>query len=280
MMLWWLSRANGLRWPLVSEGLLGVRRFSLLNLGGFILANIFLLLPAVLFYLFFCASLAAGHFSDGFVSLRPSGLVVQARKYVRNDGKTIQLVPMAHIGQGAFYHDVLQSFGTNSVVLMEGVSDRNNLLTNRITYKRVAASLGLTEQQREFKPAAGEWVRADVDVEQFSPETIAFLNLTMRLYMKGVNLESVLPLVEYRPAPGFEQRLFDDLLRKRNRHLLDEIQARLPESGDIIVPWGAAHMPEIARSIQKYGFHLQESQEHHVIRFFGGPGAKLQTNKK
>ena len=38
----------------------------------------------------------------------------------------------------------------------------------------------------------------------------------------------------------------DDLLRKRNRRRLGEIHARLSQWENIIVPWGAAHMPEIA----------------------------------
>jgi hypothetical protein len=66
--------------------------------------------------------------------------------------------------------------------------------------------------------------------------------------------------------PHFEEQLFDDLLRKRNRHLLGEIRARLSEADLIIVPWGVAHMPEIAREIQKLGFRLEETQDLTVIR--------------
>src|SRR5208282_3550763 len=88
--------------------------FSWRNLSVFLLANVFVLLPAVVFYLVVCAALAVDHFSEGFVALRPGGLTVQARKYVRNDGKTIQLFPMSHIADAAFYQKVSQSFPTNS----------------------------------------------------------------------------------------------------------------------------------------------------------------------
>src|ERR1035438_8098802 len=50
-----LYRAQGglkFRWPLVSEGQLGVRRFSWGNLSAFLLINIFGLLPAVIVYVF------------------------------------------------------------------------------------------------------------------------------------------------------------------------------------------------------------------------------------
>ena len=67
----------------------------------------------------------------------------------------------------------------------------------------------------------------------------------MRIHSKGLNVATLVELMEYSPPPGFEKELFDDLLRKRNRHLLDEVKARLPETENIVVPWGAAHMPEI-----------------------------------
>src|SRR5262249_23800932 len=104
--------------------------------------------------------------------------------------------------------------------------------------------------------------------------------LVMRLHAKGISAETVLPLIEFSAPADFEQQLFDDLLRKRNRHLLDEIQSRLPESENLIVPWGAAHMPEIAKEIQKSGFRLEQTQEYTAIRFrsAGNPGKKRDRN--
>ncbi len=255
------------RWPLVPEKQLAARGFSWLNLLVFLLLNAFVLLPAVIVYLVLCAGLAADHFSDGFLKLGPDGLTVQVRKYARNDGKTIQLFPMAHIGDTDFYRKVSQSFPANSIILLEGVTDNQTLLTNRITYKRMAASLGLSEQQKEFKPSQGELVRADVDVEQFATNTIDFLNLVMRIHSKGLNTENVMELVQYSPPPDFQDRLFEDLLRKRNRRLLEEIPSRLSETDNIIVPWGVAHMPGIAKEIQKSGFRLVETRKYVVIRF-------------
>ena len=72
------------------------------------------------------------------------------------------------------------------------------------------------------------------------------------------------------PPAGFEKGLFDDLLRKRNRHLVEEIKARLPSAKSIVVPWGAAHMPEVSREIAKLGFTVAETKEYEAIRFGGG----------
>jgi hypothetical protein len=255
------------RMPLVPEERLNPGGFSWLNLGGFVLVNGVVLLPAVGAYLFFCATLAVGHYSEGFVALHPGGLSVQVRKYVRNDGKSVHLYPMAHVADRNFYQTISQSFPTNSIVLMEGVTDREHLLTNHITYTKMAVTLGLSEQQREFKPIEEQMERADVDVKEFTPNTIGFLNLVMRIHSKGLNAANLMELMSFSPSPGFEKELFDDLLRKRNRHLLDEMKKRLPETENIVVPWGAAHMPEIAHELQKDGFRLEESRDYSVIRF-------------
>jgi uncharacterized protein YbaP (TraB family) len=151
------------------------------------------------------------------------------------------------------------------MVLMEGVSDRKHLLTNGISYKKVAAALGVAEQHEEFMPQ-GKLVRADVDVDQFATNTIRFLNLVMGVHSKGVTAETMLNLSEVSP-PGFEKQLFDDLLTKRNQHVFSEIQARLKQSDHLIVPWGAAHIPGIAREIQDAGFRLQETREFKVVQF-------------
>jgi hypothetical protein len=262
-----VQRGFKFRWPLVPEQRLRPGRFSWLNLSAFLLGNLFLLLPAVIVYLLLCAALAVHHFSDGFVALRPSGFAVQARQYVRADGKTVHLLPLVHIGDPAFYHNLALSLPTNSVILVEGVTDRLNLLTNKISYKRMATSLGLAEQQQEFRPRHGRFVSADVDVEQFDPHTIALLNLVMLIHAQGVNVENLLQLTRFSPPPDLENQLWGDLLGKRNRRLLQELHAQLPAAEHIIVPWGAAHMPGIAKEIQKAGFRLHETQNYLAIPF-------------
>ena len=268
-----------LQWPLVAATRLEARRFSWRNLFVFVLANLFVLIPAVIIYLVLCSALAVNHFSEGFLTLRPGGLTVQVRKYVRSDGKTIQLYPMAHVGDSDFYQKLSRAFPTNSIILMEGVSDERNLITNKVTYKRMATSLGLAEQHEEFNPTQGEMVPADVDVAQFTTNTIGFLNLVMLIHAKGVNPETMLKLMSFSPPPHSEEQLLDDLLRKRNRHLLEELRARLSQTEHIIVPWGVAHMPGIAAEIQKAGFRLDETQEYVVIRFRSAGKETKRTRK-
>ena len=270
--LWLVGWSQGglrFRWLLVPVARLNLRCFSWMNSVGFILANVCLVLPAIIVYLFFCSSLAVDHFTDGFMALRPGGFTMQVRKYVRDDGKVIELFPMSHVADSDFYQHVSRTFPTNSIILMEGVTDSQNLLTNKISYQRMAKSLGLAEQHEAFAPDQGLMVRADVDVSQFSTNTIALLNLVMLIHVKGATPENVAQLLEYSPSPQLEDELIDDLLRNRNQHLLEEIHSHLKQADKIMVPWGVAHMPGVAKGILKEGFHLAETQEYLAISFHG-----------
>src|SRR5205085_11348556 len=137
--------------------------------------NLLILAPAIVVYGAVCSAFAVDHFTDGFLAVRPRGLLVRVKKYVRADGRTIQLIPMIHIGDSQFYQKLSASFPTNSITLMEGVADEKHLLTNGVSYKMVASQLGLAEQQKVFKPQ-GTVIRADVDVAEFSRNTINLLN--------------------------------------------------------------------------------------------------------
>ena len=266
---WLLYALRGeftVHWPLVKSSRLRFRRFSWSNFWAFVLANIFILVPGVLLYFFLCASLAIGHFSEGFMALHMGGLSVQSRTYVRDD-KTIRLFPMSHVADADFYQQISGAFPSNSVVLMEGVTDDQNLITNKISYERMAKSLGLAEQHKQFKPDKGKWVDADVDVSIFSKDTLTILNLVMMIHSQGINPGNLQTLMQFSPSPQIQQELIDDLLHKRNHHLLDQVQVWLPKSDYLMIPWGAAHMPELSHEIQKSGFHLVSSQDYQVIRF-------------
>jgi DNA-binding transcriptional MerR regulator len=95
------------------------------------------------------------------------------------------------------------------------------------------------------------------------------LNIIIFVHVHGVDAGSIRKLIEYPTQPDFQDELFNDLLQKRNQHLLSEIQTYLLQTDHVVVPWGVAHMPEIAREIQKSGFTLNETQDFTVIRFHG-----------
>jgi hypothetical protein len=262
ILLRWLRGEWKPRWPLVPEQRLGARPFTFLNLALFVLLNLCVALPMLGLYLTGCASLAVSHFTEGFVHLRPAGIILQARKYVRADGRTVVLIPMSHIADSDFYESVSGSMSSNSVVLLEGVTDHQNLLTNKLSYGRAARALGLVEQRANFKPTQGNLVRADVDVQEFSPKTIALLN-----HSQGINQHTLQFLRQCSLTDEEQKQLFDDLLLRRNQHVLNELSNRLSQADSFIIPWGAAHMPGLSHELQKNGFRLVGTRDYLSIHF-------------
>jgi len=263
----WIRGGLTIQWPLVRFELLENKTFGWLNLSGFLFANIFLIPVMIFLYLALCASLALDHFSRHFMVMHPGGLAVRATTYVRNDGKTIYLVPMMHIGQSDFYHQISKSFPTNAIVLLEGVTDQKHRLKNRLSYQRMASSLGLSEQPREFSVKQRAVRRADLDLDQFSNESVDLIDLIAGIHSKGLNVATLIVLMQKSQDASFEERIWEDLLTKRNDHLLKEIQRELDHYDSIVVPWGALHMPGIAAGIEKSGFKPTAVQEYSVVRF-------------
>jgi hypothetical protein len=260
-----LKQGTTIRWPLCPDSRLGERKFRWGNLTAMLLAALLVILPALLLGTALSAKLAVDHFTDGFVSLKPSGVTMQVRRYVRDDGSQITLVPMSHVGESGFYQEISDLFSDDSLVLMEGVSDRNKLAPRQSGYSRMARSIGVVEQQEAFRPR-GEIVAADLDMSEFSPATRDMLKGILLVHSKGITAETMPILLKPTP-PGFEKQLMDDILGKRNRHLLRVLHEKLPQGRHIVIPWGAAHMPEIAREIVKSGFRLAETRDFTAIRF-------------
>ena len=265
------------RWPLFPAHRLGKKKFSWRNLLGMLTAGLFLIFPALALYSAFSARLAVEHFSAGFVALRPAGISMQVRGYLRDDGKKIILMPRVHVADAAFYEALGAAMPASSVVMMEGVTDTQQTAKHphgtstqgsgksRSGYARAAALIGCVEQAVFFKPR-GTLVAADLDMGDFSPATLGLLKSVMLLHEKGLTPETLPVLLQPMP-PSWEKELRDDLLTKRNRHLLDVLQQRLPTAEIIVVPWGAAHLPEIHREIQKLGFRVMETKDYMAIRF-------------
>ncbi len=261
----WVQGGWRFRWPLFPEERLTRRRFSWGNFVGVALAGALLVLPALLLAVAFSVQLAVDHFTDGFVALRPSGLTMRVRNYLRDDGKKIMLVPMSHIGEAAFYYDLAASFPSDSVVLMEGVTNAQKVVNAPMDYSRAASAVGAVEQADAFRPP-GELVAADVDMSAFSPATLDLLRNAILIHSKGVTAET-LPILLKPTPPDLTRQLMDDILTKRNHHLLGVLREHLPRARQIIVPWGAAHLPEIAREIQRLGFRQVDQREYIAIRF-------------
>ena len=224
-----------------------------------------------------------------YVTIRPAGLTLEERTF-RHDDKEIRLIGMIHIARADFYDEVAKTLPADStaVVLLEGVTDHSGEMPGKLDYANVARLLGITSQRnssfskqadqgleetreseaRGTKPKNLEYRSADVDLSDFTPETIEFMGVVGRIFASR-DLPNALR--EYSQSASMLEHdmpyVKPDILDKRNAHLLDEIKQALEDHQTVIVPWGAQHMPGIQKAIQDLGFVETSRAQHTAVLF-------------
>lgn len=184
--------------------------------------------------------------------------------------RRIRLVGMMHIGEGDAYRALfrdLDDAGPLSIVLMEGVSDDEGLLEQELSYRALAEFLGVDEQRSieeyvspeasdgEAPPAGATFVQADLDLEDFDPATVEWLEEVGRLYSGEAGWAQLFAIYrDLRRNPGKSATIAHDIIERRNRNLVAWIRASRINYREIVVPWGALHLPGIESEIVAMGF--------------------------
>jgi hypothetical protein len=269
--------------------------FSLRNTLIFAAINL-LLLPFVVVYS--CLAIASHYLEQqtaGFLRLSPIGIYMSERHYQRDD-QVVRLAGMMHIGKEDYFEELAESMSpAGTIILAEGVTDQDRLLENQFNYSKLAEVIGLTSQETmridgnlvdlndanpvDSAPEKPDIARADIDLNQFGPQTIEFLNVL------GQTLLSDKPLVdglaEYtlwaneNMTPERIGNVMADILDKRNVAVIDSLVLALTRYDTIIIPWGAMHMPALEAAVLEQGFVPGVRQERLSIDFRTIPYVKL-----
>jgi len=262
--------------------------FSLRNTLGFVAINL-ILAPMVLIY----GGLALASFyleeqTAGFLRISPVGIYMTERSY-HHEAKEIRLAAMIHIGRKEYYEDFADSFSSAAtVMLVEGVTDRERLLEHNFNYSKLAGVIGLSSQDKMridgnlvdldtpgqvTKGTGGKpdiaW--ADIDLSRFDPQTVEFLNAIGRTLFSGKPLMEA--LAEYNAwanenmTPERIAGVMADIIDKRNESVIASMSKALQRYDTIIIPWGAMHMPAIEAAIVDQGFEPGEKKERMSLDF-------------
>jgi len=226
----------------------------------------------------------------GFLRLTPAGIYMAERSYRKGD-HTIRLAGMIHLGREEYYRDMAASVHDGrTLVLVEGVSDRDHLLPNRFDYGSIGEALGLVSQQTldfegrqvnldDFDKADAEepeWeapdiLRADVDVNRFDPRTIEFLNVLastlLRSEATGADLLSYNSWVGEHLTPEIMRILMRDILERRNEELVRVLRLTMDNYDTVVIPWGALHMPGIEAAVLDEGFLFETERRRLSLDF-------------
>jgi hypothetical protein len=264
--------------------------FSAVNLLLLPLMLVYSLLATVGFYL--------DQQTAGFMRVSPVGIYTSDRSY-HDDGKVVRLVAMMHIAREEYYQELAASMpAERTIILAEGVTDRDQLMENQFHYGGLADLVGLSSQkvmhldgnlvelddlepadQIEWDEAKPDIVQADMDLNSFDPRTVEFLNVLARTLLGDKPLAQ--GLVAYNDwalvhgTPEVFSGVMDDILHKRNEVVIDALQRSLERYDTIIVPWGGMHMPAIEAAILKQGFVSGDKKERLLFAFSAIPFAAL-----
>jgi len=240
--------------------------------------------------------------SGGYVKLRPDGIYLLERRFQAGD-REVRLAGMMHIAEEEFYTDLLPMADPKlpSVVLVEGVTDNQNLLGEQgLSYSRLASMLKISSQEdsvfmdrvsaglrrhRDNTPHRGEtpsetadhepgsldFVHADVDVGTFHPKTIAFVVTVMSLF-QAEDWPAFLKKFTDSSGPlndeSVQTQVIQDILHSRNDHLVAEIQTSLKDYRRIIIPWGALHLTGVESWLRTHEFVQSGETERKALGFW------------
>jgi hypothetical protein len=254
----------------------------------FVIINIVVVPIALVLLLYFGINNLITDRSAGFVQLQPSGLFMSDRVYLLGD-KEVRLTAMIHLGQGNYYSDLADSLPQRgALILAEGVSDEEGLLTETFSYDKLADSIGVESQQQLYFPGRlidaeqllnptpelleqTNLLPADIDLREFDERTIAVLNALAREVLNADNplsgYSAFLSWIQQEMPKDIEKILMNDLIDKRNHVVYSYLVQALPNYDTIVIPWGALHMPGIEREIKKLGFQLKSEQKRKSIDF-------------
>ena len=245
---------------------------------------------ALMFLLLAAGSVALGFstqielLTGGYVRVRPDGIYLVERQFQSGD-REVRLAGMMHVARREFYSGVLSppDPAEPSVVLVEGVTDRKRLLGGRtLDYGRLARLLNVTSQSESVfsdrvadelarqgsgsgtagqltapKGAGVYYKHADVDVESFHPQTIAFILAAIAIFQSN-DLRELFQLLADPSSPiadeAAQEQVIDDILFSRNQRLVAEIEASLKDYRRVVVPWGAMHLPEVESWLRDHDF--------------------------
>ncbi len=224
-----------------------------------------------LFSIVFLGSLAA-YVIGPFVTLQQAiglnisqgNLVCMERSFTK-DGKTIVLLPMAHMADASFYQGIIRDFqDKEAVFLVEGVKDATGLIKGKLFYENLAKTMGIASQSHALqfpKETKIKFVWADVDISEFNKKTVEFINLlsVSKDSDKNLSLANFAEINRMIKQEGMMDIIFGDILNLRNARLLSRLHEQLPQSKFIVIAWGAAHMHDLELQLTKNGF--QKSTE-------------------
>ncbi|MEM8659669.1 MAG: DUF1963 domain-containing protein [Pseudomonadota bacterium] len=269
---WWITQAV--------PASLETRFFGWL---GRFLGRAFTILLLWLVYQPFGLMTVLEHSTGGYMSFTWDGIEMRDVEFVHASGDSVRLIGIMHFGDPLVYQELLESFEKpRSIILEEGVTDRDGLISTGSTSKQRRDSAGVivwqpgmdevrgavrVEDERKSHP----WVsvkNADVDASELSPEMLEWLRKFATLRQRSATnpMETLLQLSAL--STQMSDIGLEYIVYGRNTRLLEHLEAVRGDFDYVVVPWGAMHMPGIEASLIQLGFApMQQDQRWTLLKW-------------
>ncbi len=228
--------------------------------------------PALLTYGYVSADLACNVYSGDFVGLNPSGFEIVHKQYTKGD-KTIDLIGMAHLGDKAVYDVLFDAIEPHekTILLAEGVADTEGHLGSGPLYDKMAERIGLSTQKPMGQMTEIKVRNADIDVKDFSPETLEILALVLEIYRADDPLPPLIAYITFAQGQddpeAMGEQVYEDLITLRNDSLWDHMTSAQTDHDRLVVPWGAYHLKDIEERVLGDGFTEVSEIRHTLVPF-------------
>ena len=266
-------------------------RWKHFGLTGLVL---FLLLMITVPFMVAGSMVAMENLFGDFMFVTPKGISLRERVYEKGDHRT-HLIGMMHIGDESFYDEVKTRLGEKAegrrVVLQEGVRDRDHILPDAASlgrfYHNISRELGLKMQGRldgskkrdsreesierinELKAKGISFMNADMDISDLSEKHRGLLVRMFKIF-EATNLKETF-LRSSRlnmTSSDLESLMMEGLIGSRNDRLMEHFHETGLHYDEVYIPWGAAHLKDIAERLVKMGYTQVEETERLVVNFW------------
>ena len=213
--------------------------------------------------------------TGGYLSFTWDGVLTREVEFEDPETGTVRLIGMMHFGEPLAYQALLESFeAPNSIILEEGITDRSGLLPELSPTPRRRHFTGGIRIQPTMEEVRGVqriehaqerhgWVNlknADVDAAELNPETLEWTRQFVELRERSTREEFPLLFILTELGATLPEGVFNEILFTRNDRLMAELETVRGEFNQIIVPWGALHMPGIEHALKEIGYTPTERE--------------------
>lgn len=188
--------------------------------------------------------------TEGALLLKLDGLYSRSLTFEKGERK-VTVLSLVHYADRGFYERMIEKIPVgNTVVLLEGILDRKELLGSFVPHTET--EYGMTSQMGTFN----KWIKtrynfilSDLDIADFSANV---RDHAIKSFSKESPFQGVLD-------SGLDKKGSDkkneQILRERNERLMRVFDVEEPKYKDIVITWGSAHTPYIAKSLQERGYN-------------------------